>query len=292
VADCPHCGAEVTEGSRYCAHCGRPIDAGDTRAEPLPPEETGPVPVERVRAETRLYGVMPTTLVLALAAAALTLAVVFFVLGKWPVGLVLLGVALLLAAVFAEAARRHPAGRVTRASAEALDQFRARANVAADSLATRSRAMTRVYALRRELRRMAALRSQLLYELGDAVYRGDDQASDTARGRIDELDRLAASTEGQMQEVVASAQRRIEERRLEVQPTEMVELPEQPEQPSPEPGELTPPDPAVIPEPYPPPDEATPPQPAIIPEPGPAVIPEPSPEPTTPEPTTLEEGRS
>jgi hypothetical protein len=116
------------------------------------------------------------------------------------------------------------------------------------------------------------------------VYRGDDQASETARGRIDELDRLAASTEAQMQDVVATAQRRIEERRLEVQPTEMVELPDQPDQPGPDPGELTPPEPAVIPEPYPPPDEATPPQPAIIPEPGPAVIPEPGPQPeTTPE---------
>jgi type IV secretory pathway TrbD component len=284
VAECPHCGAAVADGSRYCAQCGRSVDSGDTRVQPLPPDETGPVPVERVRVEPRLYGVTPTTLVLVLAGAALTLAVVFFVLGRWPVGLVLLGAALLLAAVFAEAARRRPEGRVTRASAEALDQFRARANVAADTLATRGRAMTRLVALRRELRRMAALRSQLLYELGDAVYRGDDQASETARARIDELDRLATSTEGRMQEVVTSAQRRIEERRLEVQPTEMVELPDQP---SPGPGEVTPPEPAIIPEPYPPPDEATPPQPAIIPEPGPAVIPEPSPEPQTPE-----EGRS
>jgi hypothetical protein len=289
VADCPHCGAEVAEDSRYCAQCGRPIDAGDTRVQALPPEETGPVPVERVRAEARLYGVTPTTFVLVLAAAALTLAVVFFVLGRWPFGLVLLGVALLLAAVFAEAARRHPDGRVTRASADALDHFRARASVAADSVATRGRAMRRLYALRRELKRMAALRSQLLYELGDAVYRGDDQASETARERLEELDRLVASTEGRMQDVVASAQRRIEERRLEVQPTEMVELPEQP---SPGPGEVTPPEPAVIPEPYPPPDEATPPQPAIIPEPGPAVIPEPSPEPQTPQPSTPEERHS
>jgi type IV secretory pathway TrbD component len=280
VADCPNCGADVAEGNRYCAHCGRAVDGGDTRVQTLPPEETGPVPVERIRAEPRLYGVTPTTLVLVLAAAALTLAVVFFVLGKWPIALVLLGVALLLSAVFVESARRHPGGRVTRASAEALDQFRARANVAADSLATRGRAMSQVFALRRELRRMAALRAQLLFELGDAVYRGDDQASDTARDRIEELDRLVASTEGKMEDVVASAQRRIEDRRLEVQPTEMVELPEQP---GPDPGELTPPEPAVIPEPYPPPDEATPPQPAIIPEPGPAVIPEPGPEPQRPE---------
>ena len=247
----------------------------------MPPDETGRVPVHRLSVEPRLYGVTPTTLVLVLAGAALTLAIVLFVLGKWPIALVLLGVALLLLAVFVETARRHPAGRVTRASAEALDQFRARANVAAESLATRGRAMRRVLTLRRELRRMGALRAQLLFELGDAVYRGDDQASETARGRIDELDGLVASTEAQMQEVVATAQRRIEERRLEVQPTEMVELPDEP---GPDPGELTPPEPAVIPEPYPPPDEATPPQPAIIPEPGPAVIPEPGPQPeTTPE---------
>jgi type IV secretory pathway TrbD component len=280
VADCPHCGASVADGSRYCSRCGRPVDEGDTSVQPIPPEETGPVPVERIRAEPRLYGVTPTTLVLVLAGAALTLAVVLFVLGKWPLGLVLLGIALLLTAVFVEVARRHPGGRVTRASAEALDQFRARANVAADSIATRGRAMSRVYTLRRELRRMALLRGQLLFELGDAVYRGDDQASETARDRVEELDRLVASTEGQMQEVVATAQSRIEERRLEVQPTEMVELPDEP---STTPGEVSPPEPAVIPEPYPPPDEATPPQPAIIPEPGPAVIPEPSPEPQTPE---------
>src|SRR4030095_15695228 len=142
-----------------------PADEGDTRVQPLPPEETGPVPVDRMRVEPRLYGVTPTTLVLVLAGVALTLAVVFFVLGRWPLGLVLLGVALLLAALFAEAARRRPAGRVMRASAEALDQVRARANVAAESLATRGRAMRRVYALRRELKQMAAVRSQLPYEV-------------------------------------------------------------------------------------------------------------------------------
>ena len=63
--------------------------------------------------------------------------------------------------------------------------------------------------------------------------------------------------------------------RLEVQPTEVAEAPEQPD---PAPGEGNPPEPARIPEPYPPPDEGSPPQPAVIPEPGPAVIPEPGPQ--------------
>jgi type IV secretory pathway TrbD component len=288
VADCRHCGSTVAEESRYCPQCGRRVGEADTRVQPVPPEETGPVPVHRVRAETRFYGVAPATLVLVLAGAALTIGIVLFVLGNWPFGLLALGIALLLLGVFVAAAQRQPRGSTARATAETLEQFRARAEVAAGSLATRGRAMGRVLALRRELRRMAILRGQLLFELGDAVYRGDDQATEMARGRVEELDRLMGLREAEMQQVVAAAQSRIARRRLEVKPTEIAELPDEP---GPPPGEATPPKPAVIPEPYPPPDEGAPPQPAIIPEPtpavipepGPAVIPEPGPQPQTPE---------
>jgi hypothetical protein len=106
------------------------------------------------------------------------------------------------------------------------------------------------------------------------VYRGDDQASEAARARVAELDQLIGEREGEMQTVIAQAQDRLQRRRLEVQPTEAVELPDEPSTP----GDPTPRGPAVIPEPYPPPDEGNPPQPAIIPEPGPAVIPEPGPQ--------------
>ena len=240
----------------------------------LPPDETGHVPVHYRQAEPRYYGVTPATLVLMLAGAALTLAVVLLVLGRRPVALILLGVALLLVLVYLEALRRKPKGIVARSTAEALGAFRARAGVAADSLATRGRAAGRLIALRRELQRMGHLRAQLLSELGEAVYGGDEQGTETAREQVKELDELAAQREAEMQAVVAQTQERLHQRRLEVQPTEMVELPEEP---SPPPGEATPPEPARIPEPYPPPDEATPPEPAIIPEPGPAVIPEPGP---------------
>ncbi len=120
---------------------------------------------------------------------------------------------------------------------------------------------------------MALLRSRLLFELGDAVYRGDDQATETARTSVAELDQLVRQREEEMETVLAQAQERLHQRRLEVQPTEMVEIPEEPAAP----GEQDPAGPAVIPEPYPPPDEGSPPQPAIIPEPSPAVIPEPGP---------------
>jgi zinc-ribbon domain len=271
MASCANCGAKLTKTSRYCPQCGHPAAAGETKVMELPPDETGLVPVQYVRSEPRYYGITPTTLVLVLGGAALTLAVVLFALGHWPFGLMALGASVLLVLIFLEAARRKPDGAVARSTADALDGFRARAGVAADSLATRGRAARRLLALRRELQRMGLLRDRLLFELGDAVYRGDDQATERARGQVRELDELAALREAEMETVVARTQERLERRRLEVQPTEMVELPDQPAQP----GEGSPGGPAVIPEPYPPPDEGNPPEPAIMPEPGPLAPQEP-----------------
>lgn len=269
MASCENCGARLSKTSRYCPQCGQPSSAGDTKVMEVPPEETGRVPVHYDHAEPRYYGITPTTLVLVLAAAVLAIATFLLASGHWPFGLIALGVSILLIVVFFEAARRRP-DAVVRSTAEALDTFRSRASVAADSWATRNRAARQVLALRRELERMREVRAQLLFELGDAVYGGDQQATETARGRLEELDALSARRENEMQAVVAGARERIEQRKLEVQPTEMVELPD-------EPGEGGPGGPVVIPEPYPPPDEGNPPEPAVIPEPSPAVIPEPGP---------------
>jgi hypothetical protein len=271
MASCPNCGTTLPKESRYCPQCGRASGTGGTKVLEVPPDETGRVPVHYDRAEPRYYGVTPATLLLVLAGVALTLAVVLLVTGRWPFGLILLGASVLLALLFLEAARRRPIGPMARSTAEALDAFRARAGVAADSFATRGRAARRVIVLRRELQRMGPLRVQLLFELGDAVYRGDDQGTERAHEQVKELDELAARREAEMEAVVAEAQERLQQRRLEVQPTEMVELPEEPSAP----GEGDPSGPVRIPEPYPPPDEGSPPQPAIIPEPGPLPDPEP-----------------
>jgi hypothetical protein len=271
MASCPNCGATVPESSRYCPECGRPVSTDDTSVQEVPPEETGRVPVHYERAEPRYYGIAPTTLILVLAAAVLTLSIALFVSGHWPFGLIVLGLSILLLAMFFEAARRRP-DVVVRSTADALDAFRSRAGVAADTLATRRRASRRVLALRHELERMAALHRQLLFELGDAVYRADEEATERVRAQLEELDALSAKRESEMHAVVVAAQEQISKRKLEVQPTEMVEVPEPVE-----PGEGDPGGPVVIPEPYPPPDEGNPPEPAVIPEPGPAVIPEPGP---------------
>src|SRR5262249_59703864 len=122
-------------------------------------------------AERRHSGVMPPALALGLAVGALAAAIVLFATGHWPVALVVLGVGVLLLLVGVE-----------------TGVFRERAGFAADSFATRGRATTRLLALRRELRRLSVVRSRLLYELGAAVYRDDEQATALARQRLTELD--------------------------------------------------------------------------------------------------------
>jgi zinc-ribbon domain len=248
MASCATCGARLPKNSRFCPECGQPVGEGETKVHELPPEETGPVPVTVAHAERRYYGVTPTASALVLAALAVVAAVVLLATGHWPIGLILLGLGLLLVLVSVE-----------------TGAFRDRAGVAADSFATRGRVTTRTLGLRRELRKMAVLRGRLLFELGDAVYREDDRATEAARQRLAQLDEAWRQKEAEMHTVIAQAHDRLHRRRLEVQPTEMVELPDEPAAPA----EQDPVGPAVIPEPYPPPDEGDPPQPAIIPEPGP-----------------------
>jgi hypothetical protein len=100
------------------------------------------------------------------------------------------------------------------------------------------------------------------------------------RAELEELDRAAADKEGQMQAVAERARERIEQARMEVQPTEMVEIPGDPGQQPP--GTL--PEPGPMPEPGPLPS----PQPGPVPMPEPTPVPSPPPGPVTvPEPTTV-----
>ena len=259
MASCAYCGARLDDDARYCLQCGRRTDASGTAGD------------------THFYGVTPTSLVLVLVGAAVGVAVVLFILGHWPIGLLVVGIALLLLLAVLESARRTERGSVTRSTADALYGFRARATVAAESVATRGRAAKRLHDVRGELQRLGHLRNRLLVELGEAVYRGDDRGAAEVRSRIGDLDRLAAQREEEMQAIVEARNRHLERGRLEVQPTQVAEVPQGPQEPA-MPGEANPPEPARIPEPSPPPDEGSPPQPAVIPEQEPAVIPEPSPQ--------------
>jgi hypothetical protein len=191
----------------------------------LPADETGTVPVEYAQTERRIYGVPPAMLTLLLAAATLVFAILLIAKGHWPYGLILVGVSLLLVIVFLEAVKRQPENAVVRSTAGAFDTVRARTGVAVESVATRGRAASRLIALRRELHQLRSRRDRLLFELGEAVYRGDDEATKTAHEQVKELDEVASRTGAEMEALVAKTQDRLQRRRLEVQPTEIVEEP-------------------------------------------------------------------
>jgi hypothetical protein len=261
---CSGCGIELPPGARFCPECGTPAAAGETVRQELPPEETGPVPISFERAEPHLFGVTPPVLLLGVAVVLLVLALVLFVSGHWPFGLIALGLAALLFAAFLEAARRRPASHVTRASVDA----RERAGSVLETWRARAVATAEVRRIHSGLAIVEAERRTALLELGEAAHRGDGLGEAGVRARLAELDEREAQLRGELDARLEHAGERIRKARLSVQDTMMV-TPNQPNEPYPPPGEATPPQPAVVPEPYPPPDEGTPPAPAPVPEPGP-----------------------
>jgi uncharacterized membrane protein len=235
----------------------------------LPPEETGPVPISFERSQPRWFGVTPPVLLLAVAAGLLVIAVVLFLVGHWPFGLIVLGLAVLLFAAFLEVARRRPTSPMTRASVDA----RERAGSMLETWRARAVATAEVRRIHSGLAVVEAERRTALLELGAAAHQADGVAEAGVRARLTELDEREAQLRGELDARLEHAGERIRKARLSVQDTMMV-TPNQPNEPYPPPGEATPPQPAVVPEPYPPPDEGTPPTPAPVPEPSPQPGPE------------------
>lgn len=286
---CPSCGGDLPEGSRFCPHCGAKLPSGadETAVIEPPPDETGPVPVQRERVEPHLFGVTPPLAILALAVAAFAVGILLLVLGRIVLGAVVLAAGAVLVVAFVAVARRKPDSGLARASATAADGARGRLSVAYTGFSARTRARRRVAALRAELDRLGDRRRALLTRVGEAVYTGDEEATESLRAELEELDRTVAEREAQMDTIVEEARAEVASAQLEVQRTELVELPAEGGTIQPQPGEAQPPEPARIPEPSPPPDEGTPPRPAPVPEPypppdegdppQPARVPEPGP---------------
>ncbi|HMJ00340.1 MAG TPA: zinc-ribbon domain-containing protein [Gaiellaceae bacterium] len=283
-AKCESCGAKLPARARFCPECGSRTDAaaGETAVQELPANETGPVPVEPQVAQRRLFGVPPSTVLLVLGVGALVLAIALFATGRWPWGLILLGLAIFSLTGFSSQARRLPdeTSEVGRVSLSVLGSVRARAGAAVETVAAHGSARIELAALRREVGRLVAERGERLRELGEAVYEGNRSATKQLKQEIEALDNVIAEKEKQMANVTMEAQERIERAQLQVQPTQILPGGEQ------VPGSV--PEPATVPEPFPPPDEGQPPEPARIPEPFPPpdegdrpqqpTIPEPGPE--------------
>jgi len=266
--NCSACGATLPRGAAFCPHCGSPVEEPTVAAAVTEPD---------------LFGVTPPMALFALAVAVGAVGVLLLVLERYVIGGILLGVAAVLTVMFLGVARRKPDGAVARSSVRAADRLRDRARFARTSLSARAAARRDVYRLLREREELARARDGLLRGLGGAVYAGDDAATESLRSELERLDAATAAKEEEMQAVSERAQEQVDEARLEVQPTEMVELPGDPTPPQPPPTIPEPiphpspqPGPTPIPEPTPVPHEPV--TPPAIPEP----IPQPSPDPAPP----------
>jgi hypothetical protein len=226
--------------------------------------ETAPGPVVHETVERRWLGLPARFILLCLGFAALGAAIGLFATGNWVWGIALVLVALAVLAALAEATRRN-AGLWMQHSSRLAADGRAQAATSAEVWRTRLDSSLNRWQTRSRIDSLAAQRKPAFRALGEAVWRGDEDAEREARERLVELDQETTRVEDQLAARLAGADERIRKARLPVQDTLMV-TPEQPSAPYPPPDEGNPPEPAQVPEPYPPPDEGTPPAPA--PDPG------------------------
>lgn len=211
---CPNCGDDVPQGARFCPSCGTKLEDGSTAVIPPPPDETGRVPVSVASVEPHMFGVTPPVAVLVLAAAAIAIGLLLVGLGDLLAGVLLLGCGAALLLVFAATSR----GERTR---EVGDRFR----LAATTLGARSAATKEATRLRHELARLTDERDTRLRALGEAVHRGSDEEVAALREELAGLDERIEETRRNLTLVGPRAQEQVAKARLEVQPTELVELP-------------------------------------------------------------------
>ena len=226
-AECSSCGAKLPAKARFCPECGSRADAarGETAVQELPANETGPVPVEPMVAERRFFGVPPSTAsARARRRGSRPVSIALFVTGRWPWGLIVLGLAIFLLTGFLSQSRRLPAetSGVGRASLGVLGSVRARAGAVVETVAAHSSARIELSALRREVGRLLTERRERLAELGEAVYEGNRSATKQLKQAIEALDEEIKEKETQMANVTMAAHERIERAQLQVQPTQVL----------------------------------------------------------------------
>ena len=163
-----------------------------------------------------------------------------------------------------------------RASRDVLRPLRAWAGTAVEVLSVQTTARAELSRRRHELAGLQAARADALRSLGEAVYGGDEEATDTARAHVAALDEQIAGKESEMGEIAAAAEARIQQAQLQIKSTEVLPEPGPVPVPEPTPVPSEPAQPVHVPEPTPAPSE--PPAPVHVPEPAP----DPAPEPTRP----------
>jgi hypothetical protein len=189
----------------------QPIEVPPATETPATWEETKP----------RYFGVTPHGVAAVLAAFAFGAGIVLLVSGDVLAGVLLLVGAVLLAAIYAEQARRRRDTAFDRIAAAAVDHTRALAGFTGSSVRAWTGAGRELTRLRLEANRRAKERTQLQYALGGAVYAGDDAETERLRAELQAADERIAACVAEANEVVERMRATRAQERLAVVATEV-----------------------------------------------------------------------
>jgi hypothetical protein len=178
-------------------------------------------PTEYQVAERRIFGLAPTAFVAALAGLCLVAAIVLFAVGSIVVAVLILLVAIFLALLFLEQARRRRGSALDRAAADAVESSRAHVAFAAAAVRAWTGAGREVTALRLEARRLARERSKVQYALGAAAAGDDPGETERLRQELRGLDDRIAGCEKRAQAAVGNARKSTASERLSVSSTQI-----------------------------------------------------------------------
>jgi hypothetical protein len=205
---CPACGVEAPLDARFCPDCGGPL--------PLPE----PISYERVDRE--VFGVAPPGLLLGLSIVAFVAGVVLLALGHWVAGSALLVVSAALGVIFAGAARQLPENAAAQGAFKTAGRMRAWTRVAGIATASWGRAGAAVMRLRLDQRRLRRTQRARIHELGDAIFREDDEAAAALKAEAHELGARIEQDERDVKVALASASERVERERSVASATQII----------------------------------------------------------------------
>jgi hypothetical protein len=211
VRTCPVCRLAVAEDAHFCSNCGSPLDK-DVAAGTIAYSQPQP----------RLFGVLAPLPTFVLAVVLLVGALIALFVGSWILGVMLLALSAALFVLFYGAAERDPSSGVARAAVGAVRRASGWARYLSGSAEAWGGAGRRLYDVRRDIAPLRKERREVLYALGDAVYRGDDETVASLRARVAEIDDAVVEKEQERERILRDARRRVADERLEVRDTQFL----------------------------------------------------------------------
>jgi hypothetical protein len=191
----------------------------ETAAFEVPPATETPATWDETR--PRYFGVTPHGLAAVIAAFAFGAGVVLLASGYVLAGVLLFLAAALLAAIFAEQARRRRDSAFDRIAAAAVDHTRALAGFTGSSVRAWTGAGRELARLRLEANRRAKERNQLQYALGGAVHAGDEAETARLREQMQAADARIAACVAEANQVVERMRATRAQEKLAVVATEI-----------------------------------------------------------------------